>query len=130
MTEVLRKLKDADGGAQPVPLPPPHLAALVRMVEEGAISGRTAKDVFERMWATGEAPAAIVAREGLTQVSDEDALQEAVEAVLAQSPGQVATYRAGKAATLGWFVGQVMRRTGGKANPQVVQALLKKALDR
>jgi Asp-tRNA(Asn)/Glu-tRNA(Gln) amidotransferase B subunit len=82
------------------------------------------------MWATGEAPAAIVAREGLTQVSNEDALQEAVEAVLAQSPGQVATYRAGKAATLGWFVGQVMRRTGGKANPQVVQALLKKALDR
>jgi aspartyl-tRNA(Asn)/glutamyl-tRNA(Gln) amidotransferase subunit B len=130
MTEVLRKLKDADGGAQPVPPPPAHLAALVRMVEEGAISGRTAKDVFERMWATGEAPAAIVAREGLTQVSDEDALQEAVEAVLAQSPGQVATYRAGKAATLGWFVGQVMRRTGGKANPQVVQALLKKALDR
>jgi aspartyl-tRNA(Asn)/glutamyl-tRNA(Gln) amidotransferase subunit B len=125
MTEVLRKLKDADA----VPLPAGHLAALVRMVDEGKVSGRTAKDVFERMWTSGEAPAAIVASEGLSQVSDEAALQEAVDAVVAQSQEQVATYRAGKAATLGWFVGQVMRRTGGKANPQVVQALLKKALD-
>ena len=127
MTEVLRKLKDAEGAR--VPLPAPHLAALVRMVDEGRISGRTAKDVFEKMWETGEPPGAIVAREGLAQVSDEHALQQAVDAIVAASPDQVATYRAGKAATLGWFVGQVMRRTGGKANPQVVQALLKKALD-
>jgi aspartyl-tRNA(Asn)/glutamyl-tRNA(Gln) amidotransferase subunit B len=128
MTEVLRKQKDTEGAS--VPLPAAHLAALVRMVDEGAISGRTAKDVFEKMWATGEPPAAIVAREGLAQLSDQAALQAAVDEVLARSPEQVATYRAGKAATLGWFVGQVMRRTGGKANPQVVQALLKEALDR
>jgi aspartyl-tRNA(Asn)/glutamyl-tRNA(Gln) amidotransferase subunit B len=99
------------------------------MVDAGAISGRTAKEVFEKMWATGESPQAIVEREGLGQVSDEAALQAAVEEVVAGSPEQVATYRGGKAATLGWFVGQVMRRTGGKANPQVVQALLRKVLD-
>jgi aspartyl-tRNA(Asn)/glutamyl-tRNA(Gln) amidotransferase subunit B len=85
--------------------------------------------VFEKMWATGEPPQAIVEREGLVQVSDAGALQAAVDEIVAASPQQVATYRSGKTATLGWFVGQVMRRTGGKANPQVVQDLLKKALD-
>jgi len=80
------------------------------------------------MWATGEAPADIVGREGLTQVSDEAALQAAVDAVLGASPDQVAVYRKGKTSTLGWFVGQVMRKTGGKANPQVVNALLQKSL--
>ena len=127
MTDVLRKLKDAESAE--VPVPPASLAALIRMVEQAKISGRTARDVFETMWATRESPDAIVAREGLAQVSDEAALQAAVDAVVAQSPEQVATYRGGKAATLGWFVGQVMRRMGGKANPQVVQALLKKALE-
>ena len=69
-------------------------------------------------------------RDGLAQVSDEAALQAAVDEVVAGSPEQVATYRGGKTATLGWFVGQVVRKTGGKANPQVVMALLRKALDR
>jgi aspartyl-tRNA(Asn)/glutamyl-tRNA(Gln) amidotransferase subunit B len=129
MTEVLRKSKDTDEAGVTIALAPAHLATLVRMVDAGAISGRTAKEVFEKMWATGESPQAIVEREGLGQVSDEAALQAAVEEVVAGSPEQVATYRGGKAATLGWFVGQVMRRTGGKANPQVVQALLRKVLD-
>jgi aspartyl-tRNA(Asn)/glutamyl-tRNA(Gln) amidotransferase subunit B len=128
MTEVLRKLKD--GGAGDIPVPPAHLAAIVRLVDAGTISGRTAKDVFEKSWATGDPPQAIVERDGLAQVSDETALQAAVDEVVANSPEQAATYRGGKTATLGWFVGQVVRRTGGKANPQVVQALLKKALDR
>jgi aspartyl-tRNA(Asn)/glutamyl-tRNA(Gln) amidotransferase subunit B len=129
MTEVLRKSKDTDEAGVTVALAPAHLAALVRLVDAGVINGRTAKEVFEKMWATGESPQAIVEREGLGQVSDEAALQAAVEEVVASSPEQVATYRGGKAATLGWFVGQVMRRTGGKANPQVVQALLRKVLD-
>ena len=129
MTEVLRKLKDADAAAG-IPVPPAHLAAIVRLVDAGTVSGRTAKDVFEKTWATGEPPQAIVDREGLAQVSDETALQAAVDEVVANSKEQVATYRGGKTATLGWFVGQVVRRTGGKANPQVVMALLRKALDR
>jgi aspartyl-tRNA(Asn)/glutamyl-tRNA(Gln) amidotransferase subunit B len=130
MTEVLRKLKDTGAAPSDIPLPPAHLAALVRLVDAGGISGRTAKDVFEKAWATGDAPASIVEREGLAQVSDEAALQAAVDEVVAGNMQQVATYRGGKTATLGWFVGQVIRRTGGKANPQVVQALLRKALDR
>jgi aspartyl-tRNA(Asn)/glutamyl-tRNA(Gln) amidotransferase subunit B len=129
MTEVLRKLKEDDRPLPACPVPPEALAELLKLVEKGAISGKIAKDVFEKMWATGEAPRAIVEREGLAQVSDEAALQAAVAEVVALSPGQVATYRSGKASTLGWFIGQVMKKTGGRANPQVVNALVKKALE-
>jgi aspartyl-tRNA(Asn)/glutamyl-tRNA(Gln) amidotransferase subunit B len=106
MTEVLRKMKDG-----------------------GAITGTSAKVVFERMWTGGEDARTIVEREGLAQVSDEGAIESAVAEVVAASPDQVATYRKGKTSTLGWFVGQVMRKTGGKANPQLVNSLLKKALE-
>ena len=99
------------------------------LVEKGTISGKIAKDVFEKMWESGDAPGAIVEREGLAQVSDEGALQTAVAEVVAASPEQVAAYRGGKKAAIGWFVGQVMKKTGGKANPRVVNALLRKALD-
>ncbi len=126
MTDVLRKRKDGD---ETVAVPAAHLAELIRLIDAGTISGRTAKDVFERMWETGEAPGALVAREGLGQVSDEAELRSAIQAVLDGSPEQVATYRKGKASTLGWFVGQVMRRTGGKANPQLVNELLKRTLE-
>jgi aspartyl-tRNA(Asn)/glutamyl-tRNA(Gln) amidotransferase subunit B len=80
------------------------------------------------MWATGEEAAAIVEREGLTQLSDDSALEALVAEVVASSPAQAASYRGGKEAALGWFVGQIMKRTGGRANPQRVNALLRKAL--
>jgi aspartyl-tRNA(Asn)/glutamyl-tRNA(Gln) amidotransferase subunit B len=102
---------------------------MIRLVEAGTISGKTAKGVFETMWTTGDPPGAIVAREGLNQVSDEGPLRAAIREVIAQSPSQLATYKKGKTSTIGWFVGQVMRKTGGKANPQVVNELLVKALD-
>jgi aspartyl-tRNA(Asn)/glutamyl-tRNA(Gln) amidotransferase subunit B len=105
------------------------LAGLVRLVESGALSGKMAKEVFEKMWSTGESAEAIVEREGLSQVTDEAALRAAVAEVVAASPEQVAAYRGGKTAALGWFVGQVMRKTGGKANPQLVNRLLKGALE-
>ncbi|HSD65809.1 MAG TPA: Asp-tRNA(Asn)/Glu-tRNA(Gln) amidotransferase subunit GatB, partial [Vicinamibacteria bacterium] len=128
MTEVLRKAKDGERALAACPVGPDALAGLVRLIDAGAISGRIAKDVFERMWATGEGAAAIVEREGLTQLSDESALEALVAEVVASSPEQAASYRGGKAAALGWFVGQVMRRSGGRANPQRVNALLKRAL--
>jgi len=130
MTEVLRKVKDDERALASCPVGPGALAGLVGLIDAGTISGKIAKDVFERMWATGEEPAAIVAREGLTQLSDESALEALVAEVVAASPEQAASYRGGKAAALGWFVGQVMRRTGGRANPQRVNALLRKALGR
>jgi aspartyl-tRNA(Asn)/glutamyl-tRNA(Gln) amidotransferase subunit B len=108
---------------------PRGLGELVSLIERGTISGTTAKDVFEKMWGSGEAPAVIVEREGLAQVSDEGALQATVAEVVAANPEQVAAYRGGKKGAIGWFVGQVMKRTGGKANPRVVNALLRKALD-
>jgi aspartyl-tRNA(Asn)/glutamyl-tRNA(Gln) amidotransferase subunit B len=128
MTAVLRKLKEDDRPLASCPVAPPALAALVRMIEAGTISGTTARDVFEKMWATGEGASTIVEREGLGQVSDTSAIQAAVDAVVAENPGQVATYRGGKTGTLGWFVGQVMKKTGGKANPQLVNTLLRKTL--
>jgi len=129
MTELLRKLKQDARPLAQAPVGPPELAGLVKLVSAGSISGKTAKDVFERMWASGEPAGAIVEREGLAQLDDEGALQAAVAEVVAASPEQVASYRGGKTAALGWFVGQVMGRTGGRANPQRVAALLKKALD-
>jgi Asp-tRNA(Asn)/Glu-tRNA(Gln) amidotransferase B subunit len=82
------------------------------------------------MWATGEPAAAIVEREGLSQLDDEGALGAAVAEVVAASPEQAASYRGGKKAALGWFVGQVMKKTGGKANPKRVNELLQEALDK
>jgi aspartyl-tRNA(Asn)/glutamyl-tRNA(Gln) amidotransferase subunit B len=129
MTEVLRALKEDERPLASCPVPPDRLAGLIGLVSSGAISGTTAKEVFARMWASGEDAAAIVAREGLGQVSDEEALRALVAEVVAQGPEQAATYRKGKTSALGWFTGQVMRKTGGKANPQLVNALLKKALE-
>jgi aspartyl-tRNA(Asn)/glutamyl-tRNA(Gln) amidotransferase subunit B len=128
MTELLRKLKEDERPLADSPVKPAQLARLIRLIDAGTISGKIAKDVFERMWASSESPDAIVEREGLTQVSDASAIQAAIAEVIAASPDQVATYRKGKTSTLGWFVGQVMRKTGGKANPQLVNELLKKAL--
>ena len=129
MTELLRKLKDDAPPLAQAPVPPDALAELIGLVKGGSLSGGTAKDVFETMWRTGEPARAIVAREGLSQVSDEAAIAVAVAEVIAASTQQLATYRNGKTSALGWFVGQVMRKMGGKANPQVVQRLLKQALD-
>jgi aspartyl-tRNA(Asn)/glutamyl-tRNA(Gln) amidotransferase subunit B len=130
MTEVLRKLKDDERPVAACPVRPDALAAMVRLIDRGTISGKIAKGVFEQMWATGEGPEAIVERQGLTQVSDEAAIRAAIAAVIDASPDQVATYLKGKTSTLGWFVGQVMRKTGGKANPQLVNSLLKEALEK
>jgi aspartyl-tRNA(Asn)/glutamyl-tRNA(Gln) amidotransferase subunit B len=129
MTEVLRKLKEDDRPLRDCPVSPGALAGLVRLIGAGTISGKIAKDVFEKMWAQGAPPEAIVEREGLTQLSDAGALEGIVAELVASSPAQAASYRAGKTASLGWFVGQVMKRTAGRANPQVVNGLLKKALD-
>jgi len=102
---------------------------MIGLVSGGVISGSTGKAVFEKMWVTGEDAKVIVEREGLTQVSDEGPILAAINEVIAENPGQVATYKKGKTNTVGWFVGQVMKKTGGKANPQLVNSLLKKALD-
>jgi aspartyl-tRNA(Asn)/glutamyl-tRNA(Gln) amidotransferase subunit B len=109
------------------PVAPERLGALIDLIADGTISGRIAKDVFAEMIETGEAPDAIVERKGLRQVSDTGTIEAAVDAALAAHPAQVAQYHANPK-VLGFFVGQVMKATGGKANPALVNALLRRKL--
>ncbi|HEY5597472.1 MAG TPA: Asp-tRNA(Asn)/Glu-tRNA(Gln) amidotransferase subunit GatB, partial [Kiloniellales bacterium] len=104
------------------------LGGLLDLVADGTISGRTAKDVFEEMWETGKAATEIVAAKGLRQISDTGAIEALVDKVIAENPGQVAQVKAGNDKLLGWFVGQIMKATQGKANPGLVNQLLRKKL--
>ena len=104
-----------------------NLGELVRLIEEQVISSKIAREVFEHMW-TGEGdPGGIVEARGLRQVSDTGALETLIDALIAANPGQAAAVRA-KPQAIGWFVGQVMRETGGKANPGTVNSLLREKL--
>jgi aspartyl-tRNA(Asn)/glutamyl-tRNA(Gln) amidotransferase subunit B len=114
-------------GIEASPVPAERLGALIDLIAEGTISGRIAKDVFAEMIETGADPAAIVDQKGLRQVSDTGAIEAAVEAALAAHPAQVAQYKSNPK-VLGFFVGQVMKATQGKANPALVNDLLKKRL--
>jgi aspartyl-tRNA(Asn)/glutamyl-tRNA(Gln) amidotransferase subunit B len=107
---------------------PSMIAEIVALVEEGTISSKQAKDVFAEMAETGDAPGAIVELRGMKQVSDTGAIEEIVNRVLAANSAQVEQYRGGKTGVLGFFVGAVMRETGGQANPQVVNEILRAKL--
>lgn len=110
------------------PCPPEHLGHLVRLIQEGKISGKMAKTIFETMRKSGKPPETIVEQQGLTQVSDEGVLLAQIDHVIAAHPQEVAEYRAGRDKLLAFFVGQVMRATQGKANPQKLNELLKQKL--
>lgn len=110
------------------PCLPEHLGALVRLVHEGEISGKIAKTVFDAMCASGQSPSTIIAEQGLAQVSNEHELAAQIDHVMAANPEKVADYRAGREKLLQFFVGQVMRATQGKANPQLLTDLLKQKL--
>lgn len=111
------------------PVSPAQAAELLGLVADGTISGSLAKQVFEIMLETGGSPAAIVEERGLKQTSDTGAIEAVIAEVLAKNPGQLEQYRGGKEALFGFFVGQTMKAMGGKANPGVVNELLKKALN-
>ena len=111
------------------PIPPQHLAEMVRMVDQGKISGKIAKTLFEEMLERGEAPAKIVQEKGLEQVSDTSSIEAAVAEVLSSHAKQVTEYRSGNEKVFGFLVGQVMKATRGKANPQVVNELLRKKIE-
>jgi aspartyl-tRNA(Asn)/glutamyl-tRNA(Gln) amidotransferase subunit B len=110
------------------PVSAKNLGRLIDLISDNTISGRLAKDVFEIMVETGKDPDAIVEERGLKQITDTGAIEKAVDAVLAANPDKVAQVKAGKDALVGWFVGQVMKATQGKANPAMCQELLKKKL--
>jgi aspartyl-tRNA(Asn)/glutamyl-tRNA(Gln) amidotransferase subunit B len=104
------------------------LAAMLRRIGDGTISGKLAKDVFETMWRERKSADEIIDAKGLRQITDAGAIEKAIAAVMAANPGQLADYRAGKEKLFGFFVGQVMKATGGKANPAQLNELLRKML--
>lgn len=112
------------------PVQPRQLARLLNMVEEGRISNKIAKTVFGEMLATGADPEAIVAAKGLTQMSDEGQLAELVREIVAANPDQAQQFREGKTKVMGFFVGQLMQKTKGQANPQLANTLLRQELER
>ncbi|MGW8319773.1 MAG: Asp-tRNA(Asn)/Glu-tRNA(Gln) amidotransferase subunit GatB, partial [Candidatus Promineifilaceae bacterium] len=108
---------------------PAGLVSLIDLVDQGIINSNTAKDVLAEMFVSGRAAEDIVAAKGLAQISDEEALADLVRQVLAENPEQLAAYLGGKKQLRGWFVGQVMRMTQGKANPALVNELLNAQLE-
>jgi aspartyl-tRNA(Asn)/glutamyl-tRNA(Gln) amidotransferase subunit B len=109
-------------------IPAAALAKLLKRIQDNTISGKIAKEVFEAMWATGKDADAIIEEKGLRQITDTSAIEKAIDEVIAKNPGQLADYRGGKDKLFGFFVGQVMKATGGKANPAQLNDLLKKKL--
>ena len=129
MGELLRTLHERGTSVDAVRLAPRALAGLVRLVDRGTISSSIGKEVFAKMYDSGLSAEEIVAAEGLAQIADESAIVEIVREVIAAHGEAVAQYRAGKQATFGFLVGQVMKRTAGKANPKLANQLLKRELD-
>ena len=111
-------------------VPPRNLAGLLRLIADGTISGKIAKDVFLRMLASGEDAPTIVGREGLTQVADETVLGGIVDSVMAANPKAIEDFKRGKTVAKKSLVGQVMKATGGKANPALVDRLLEDKLSK
>ena len=131
LNELLRELPGADERAfAACPISPGNLAGLIALIDDGTISGKIAKEVFEKMYRSGETAPTIVSREGLTQVADAGELGAVVDLVLSEHANVALDYKAGKKAALGFLVGQVMRATAGKASPGVVNSLLAEKLSK
>ena len=129
MGELTRKLNETKQEIDDVPLAPEALGELIALIDSGAITGPIAKEVFEKMYATGRGPAAIVRDEGLGKIDDQGAIDAIVADVLAGHAATVAEYRSGKTKTFGFLVGQVMKATAGKADPARVNESVRRVLD-
>ena len=127
MTDVLRELKSSESGVA-VAVPPERLAILVELVESGEISTTAAKRVFTTIWETGEAPAEAVDRLGLRQAGESEELRQWVADALAENPKAVEQLREGEDKVMGFLVGQVMKKSGGRADPKAVRRLLREAV--
>ena len=128
MGELMRELNKSGTDISSSPITPERLVSLLQMVDQGTISLKVAREIFPELYSSGKTPEQIVREKGLTQVSDEGALAKIIEEVLGKNPGQVAQFKEGKQQVLGFLVGQVMKASGGKANPGKVNELLKKKL--
>ncbi len=129
ISELFARLNKAGVELAETPISAAHLGGLIGLIKDGTISGKIAKDVFDEMFETSKDPAAIVEEKGLKQISDSGAIEAIVDEIIAANENQVAAYKGGKTGLMGWFVGQVMKQTQGKANPGMVNQLLKAKLD-
>jgi aspartyl-tRNA(Asn)/glutamyl-tRNA(Gln) amidotransferase subunit B len=127
-SELLRELEAKGISASESPVAAAELGALVRMIDEAKISGKQGKDVLVEMFKTGKTAAAIVEEQGLVQVSDTGEIDALIDGVMAGNPDQVAAYRSGKEALVGFFVGQVIKASKGKANPKIVNERVREKL--
>jgi aspartyl-tRNA(Asn)/glutamyl-tRNA(Gln) amidotransferase subunit B len=129
MGSILALLKTENKTIEESPISPERLAELLRLIDSGVISGKIAKTVFDDMVATGKAPETIVQEKGLVQVTDTDEISDVVDQVLEEHQEEVEDYKGGKTKLLGFFVGQVMKATKGKANPKLVNEILREKLE-
>lgn len=130
MGDLMRILKDKNLEPDAIPFPAEHLARMIALIDKGTISGTIAKKVFEKMFESQKDPESIVKEEGLEVVSDEGALVAVVRKILESNPQSVADYKSGKDKAFGFLVGQAMKETRGKANPQLINKLLKEELEK
>ena len=127
INELFGRLNKEGKDVEHSPVSAQQLGGLVGLIADGTISGKIAKDVFEILWTEGGDPAEIVEKRGLKQVTDTGAIEKAVDEIIAANPDKVEAVKA-KPTMLGWFVGQVMKQTGGKAAPAAVNEILKQKL--
>lgn len=130
MGDLMRILKDRNMEIEEIPFPAEYLAKMIALIDKGIISGTIAKKVFEKMFDTKKDPETIVKEEGLEVISDEGALVTAVQRILGNNPQSVADYKGGKVQAFGFLVGQAMREMKGKANPQLINKILKEELEK
>ncbi len=130
MTDVLRVVNEKNIGIRDFSIRPAQLSRMIDLINEGTISTKIAKEVFEEMLQSGDDPDSIVEKKGLRQVSDESAIGEVVEEVLQSNPDEVQKYIGGKEKLFGFFVGEIMKKTRGKANPKILNELLRQKLEK
>ncbi|MCI8396710.1 MAG: Asp-tRNA(Asn)/Glu-tRNA(Gln) amidotransferase subunit GatB [Clostridia bacterium] len=128
MSDIAKVLNEKELEPDEIPLTPEHLAELITLIEKGTISSKIAKDVLNKMFETPEAPSTIIEKNGWVQISDEGAIKEVVERIIETNPQSVADFKGGKDKALGFLVGQAMKETKGKANPQMLNEMFRNAL--
>ena len=127
---MLRLIRQAGTTASALDLPPAHLAEIIQLVDSGTITAGVGKELLEQARGAEKTPRQMVEERGLAQVTDTDVLRKAAEKILQANPTQVESYRAGKVTVLGWFVGQLMRETGGRADAKKARELLQRLLEK
>jgi len=124
----LRLINETGIPAAELIITPAYLAEIIKMIDENIINNSTGKALIDKVQASGKSPSAIVAEEGLAKVSDTNKIEEICKAIIIENPEAVANYRKGKTGLIGWFVGQVMKQMGGKADAQLTRQILENLL--